>query len=246
MRAIILAAGRGSRMKGMTENQPKCFAELHGKRLIDWQIGALTDAGVGDISIVRGYLAEAFEYPCRYFENERWQETNMLRSLCAARDAMMADACIVSYSDIVYSHNSIRRILQSTDDIAITYDPNWLKLWSMRFTDPLSDAETFRLDAAGYLIEIGGKAESVDEIKGQYMGLLRFSPAGWAAVEQFLGQLPSLEVDTMDMTNLLRRLIASGVKIRGIPIDEPWYEVDNEFDLAKYNSIPRGQLFGEL
>jgi choline kinase len=55
MKAIILAAGRGSRLENLTENMPKCFVKLGDKRLIDWQIQSLLAAGLGDISVVVGY-----------------------------------------------------------------------------------------------------------------------------------------------------------------------------------------------
>ena len=56
---------------------------------------------------------------------------------------------------------------------------NWLALWERRFGDPLLDAETFRLSSDGSLLEIGNKPRNVEEVEGQYMGLLRFSPEGW-------------------------------------------------------------------
>lgn len=244
MKAIILAAGRGSRMQGMTERQPKCFVELHGKRLIEWQIDAFRQAGIDEIFIVCGYLSEVFHYPCHYFENVRWQETNMVRSLETAREILMSSNCIVSYSDIVYSSRSIQCLLDRVEDIAITYDPNWLKLWTLRFEDPLSDAETFKIDTLGYLTEIGNRPQTISEIEGQYMGLCRFSPSGWRIVDRFLSDLSTPQVDKMDMTHLFKTLIKLGVKIKGVPINEPWYEIDSVSDLEKYNVIQNDYLFG--
>lgn len=237
MKAIILAAGRGSRMKGLTENQPKCFTVLHGKRLIDWQLDALRSAGADEIAIVRGYMGDSFPYDITYFENTRWAETNMLMSLCTAGEWLRRDTCIISYSDIVYGAGTVERLRQGTGDICITYDPDWLRLWSLRFEDPLSDAETFRLNAGDEVVEIGGRASSVEEIKGQYMGLLKFTPAGWGQVEEYLSRFSQDVLDQMDMTKLLQGLIASGVKVHAIRIGEPWYEVDNEQDLAQYSLV---------
>ena len=58
MKAIILAAGRGSRMKSLTDEQPKCLIELRGKTLLEWQLGALREAGIAEIGIVTGYKRE--------------------------------------------------------------------------------------------------------------------------------------------------------------------------------------------
>ena len=76
-KAIILAAGRGSRMNSLTEALPKCRTVLHGKELIQWQMQALEAGGVDDVGVVRGYLAETFEPNTVFFENPRWAESNM-------------------------------------------------------------------------------------------------------------------------------------------------------------------------
>lgn len=240
MRAIILAAGRGSRMGGLTQNAPKCLTVLAGKPLIEWQLQALRDAGVDRIGVVRGYMAEKIAYPgVATFENPRWAQTNMVMSLVAAGEWLSDDECIVSYSDIVYPGATAAKLTSSTADLAITYDTNWLKLWSERFADPLSDAETFRTDDQGMLTEIGSRATSLDEIKGQYMGLLKFAPAGWSRVRRLLGELPPEACDKLDMTSLLKRLLADGMRIGTVPIAAPWFEVDNENDLALYESKAR-------
>ena len=58
MKAIILAAGRGSRMKNLTDEKPKCLAKLRGKPLLEWQLTSLREAGIEDIAIVTGYKRE--------------------------------------------------------------------------------------------------------------------------------------------------------------------------------------------
>ncbi len=76
MKAIILAAGRGSRMKSLTEERPKCLVELAGKALLDWQLEALREAGVSEIAIVTGYKRELLaNRGLVEFYNPRWAET---------------------------------------------------------------------------------------------------------------------------------------------------------------------------
>ncbi len=240
IKGIILAAGRGSRMGKLTSEQPKCRTVLHGKSLIDWQLESLHGAGIDEIAIVRGYLANTFDFDVTYFENPRWAETNMVMSLVMANKWLCTDTCVVSYSDIVYSSDAVRRLIAANGDIVITYDPNWRQLWKKRFDAPLSDAETFRLDK-GRVIEIGNRASSMEEIEGQYMGLTRFTPRGWNEVSDFLSGYTQEEQDKMDMTKLLQGLIANGVKITATAIGDAWYEVDREEDLEIYNSDSFGQ-----
>lgn len=234
IKGIILAAGRGSRMGALTTEQPKCMTVLDGKPLVQWQLDALSGGGVQKVAIVRGYLGDTFSLPVPYFDNRRWAETNMVMSLAQARTWLRQTTCVVSYSDIVYGQDSVTRLIEARGDIVIAHDPCWRRLWELRFEDPLKDAETFRIDVDGRLLEIGNRAADMDEIEGQYMGLLRFSPCGWQSVEDLLAELPPGEADRLDMTSLLQRLLKRGVPIQTVAIAEPWYEVDSETDLRLY------------
>lgn len=236
-RAIILAAGRGSRMGELTAEQPKCFARLHGRRLLDWQLDALRGAGIERLAIVRGYRGECFDEPLSYFENPRWQQSNMVRTLLAADSWLAAEDCIVSYSDIFYNAATVAALRRVEAELAIAYDPHWYQLWSQRFADPLADAESFRLDAEGNLATIGERCQSVAEIEGQYMGLLKFTPSGWAQVRELLQRCGDEAVDRLDMTSLLRLLLQAAIPIAVSPVQGAWGEVDAADDLALYHRI---------
>ena len=217
-------------MKNLTDEVPKCMLEFRGKPLIEWQLDSLNKAGISEIGIVTGYkkeITESFGLSC--FHNEKWSETNMLRSLYQAKNWLLSDDCIVAYSDIFYTENSIIPLLNTQADISITYDPNWLDQWTKRFADPLEDAETFSQEN-GWLSDIGRQPKSLDEIKGQYMGIIKFSPKGWEQVEDFLTFLPK-SFDRMDMTSLLSKLIERNVPIRTIATTDEWYEFDSMNDL---------------
>ena len=235
-KAIILAAGRGSRMKEMTAAKPKCLTLLHGRPLLEYQLSALKEAGITDIAVVTGYMREALlSYDLVEFHNPRWAETNMVSSLCCARDWLMNEECIVSYSDIFYTSAAVTALLTNNDDISLTYDPSWLDLWRQRFSDPLSDAESFKLDDEHYLTEIGNKTTDAALIQGQYMGLLKFSPVGWKEVEMYRADLPAMMQDNMHMTGTLNAMIQqNNIKVRAFPYEGHWGEIDSPEDLACY------------
>ncbi len=236
MRAVILAAGRGSRMKALTDDRPKCLVPLGGQPLLAWQLDALGRAGITDIGIVTGYRPDALApWGLTTFHNARWAETNMVSSLeCAAR-WLEEGPCIVSYSDIFYRASAVEGLLACDAPLALTYDPDWRALWTSRFGDPLLAAETFRIDACGRVLEIGNKPTCVDEVQGQYMGLLRFTPESWAACRQLRAAVAPVERDRMHMTGLLQRLIESGRStVTGIAYTGEWGEVDSEEDLHVY------------
>jgi hypothetical protein len=76
------------------------------------------------------------------------------------------------------------------------------RLWTRRFADPLADTETFRINAAGQLLEIGGKTTRIEDIEGQYVGLLKFTPSAWSAAELLLSTLDAQIRDRLDVTGL--------------------------------------------
>jgi choline kinase len=127
--------------------------------------------------------------------------------------------------------------------LVITYDREWRRLWTRRFADPLADAETFRIDSAGRLLEIGGKTARIEDIEGQYMGLLKFTPPAWSAVEKLLGSLDAPMRDRLDATGLLSRLLAEKLPINTFGTAGQWGEIDNPEDAALYeNMIKAGEL----
>lgn len=232
MRAIILAAGRGSRMGSLTESQPKCLTVVRGKPLIEHQIEALLAAGIQDIALVTGYKAEMLEnYGTHHFHNSKWAETNMVASLLYAKEWLDQYDCILSYSDIFYGSKIVKDLIACQNDIAVAYDPNWLELWAKRFKNPLDDAETFRIDNQEYITEIGQKAKSTEEIQGQYMGLLKFSKG---QISEILTKAAELKLSTIDFTSFLSFLLAKNAKIRGVANFQHWGEIDSQGDLDQY------------
>jgi choline kinase len=240
MKALILAAGRGSRLGALTNERPKGLVALCGRSLVARAVDSLKAGGCTDVGVVTGYRADLLQGSAdRTFHNPRWSETNMVMSLVAAAEWLRASDIVVSYSDIFYSSQTVKDLVSAKADIAISYDRDWRALWELRFADPLSDAETFKLDSAGRLAEIGQRAKGYDEIQGQYMGLLKFTPAGWAQVEELLAGLDPAARDKLDMTSLLSRLLARGSKIAAVPQTGIWGECDTPSDLALYEGWHR-------
>lgn len=244
--AIILAAGRGSRMKAQTEHKPKCLVELAGYPLLHWQEGALKAGGISDIHLVKGYKAEVLPKHFSSSVNARWADTNMLYSLFCAREHIAAmfergfGQFVISYSDIVYAADHVRKLLAAPEDIVITYDTCWQELWNLRFADILEDAETFR-EEKGILREIGGKTANPADICGQYMGLLKLTPQGWA---QWLEDMEKIDIRKQDMTGFLQCLLKNHRTIATVPVAGKWCEADSENDLACYEEALSGGNWG--
>jgi L-glutamine-phosphate cytidylyltransferase len=235
MKAIILAAGRGSRMGSLTDNLPKCRTRFFGKELIEWQLDALTHEKINEKAIITGYLSNTFKFDVQYFRNPDWAISNMVRTLTYAADWSKESTTIISYSDIVYSPLAIDLFVNSNEgtDISLLYDPDWRNLWELRFENPLDDAETFT-HTNGILTGIGEKTDSIDKIQGQFMGLIKITPRGWILLQEYLNNLTIEEINKLDCTSLIKNLLKMGVQIGLTPIKDQWFELDSEEDLNLY------------
>jgi choline kinase len=244
MRGLVLAAGRGSRLGQFTTDRPKCLVDVAGRSLLDRQVAALTQAGVDEVGVVTGWHAEAFAPTgLRTFGNPRWADTTMVESLAAAQEWLLAGPVLVSYGDIVFSANTARRLARAPGQLAIAYDPDWEALWRSRFEQPLDDAETFRLDG-DRLTDIGGRPSTTEQVQGQYLGLVRWTPQAWQVVSRL--RETDAEARDLDMTGLLRRLVrGEGLDVTAVPVDGPWCEFDHPSDIDVGLDIVR-QLDAEL
>lgn len=178
IKVILLVAGEGKRLHPYTLDRPKCMVEIDGISLIDRQLEVLSSEKLDNFVMIGGFKSEMLERDgVKLRLNERYYETNMVWSLFSAEEELEGEV-IVSYGDIVYSRKILRALLDSSADIAVTVDKEWKSYWSLRNENPLDDAETLKLRDDRSISEIGKKPNSLKEIEGQYMGLMKFSNKG--------------------------------------------------------------------
>jgi len=126
-RAVFIAAGFGSRLVPITLNTPKPLVRVHGKRIIDTLIDACLEAGIDDIYIVRGYLAEQFDqllykYPMiKFLENPIYNEANNISSALIARH-MLSNAYVLEADLLLSNPSIIQKYHYSSDFLAIRKD----------------------------------------------------------------------------------------------------------------------------
>jgi choline kinase len=237
MKVIILAAGEGSRLRPFTLDRPKCLVEVNGVSLLERQLEVLRTKGLTEIVLVGGYLAKKLRGTgLKVLLNERYAETNMVWTLFAAEPELDGEV-IVAYGDIVYSPDILQSLMNAKADIAVTVDLDWESYWRARNEDPLADAESLKLDGDGRIMELGQKPKCIEEIQGQYMGLLKFSAVGLHALKQIFhgarasGSLRGKQPEKAYMTDALQAIIDSGFRVDAVPVRGPWVEVDTVSDL---------------
>jgi choline kinase len=184
MRAIIIGAGRGRRLMPTTENAPKCFAQIRGKRILDWTVEALARGGASEFCFIGGYLMEAVEreYPHFTFRrNDAWEENNILVSLMCAED-LMDRPFLTAYSDILFTKEIVRALVDCPDDLALGVDTNWREHYRPRTQHPPHDAEK--------VITRNGRVQRVqrtipyEEATGEFIGVAKFTARGGALLRE--------------------------------------------------------------
>lgn len=240
MRAVILAAGRGSRLGAASDGRPKALVDLAGMPMLDHQITVLRRAGIDDVVVVTGFRADLLARTgITMRHNAAWAETNMVETLFCAED-LFGDDLIVAYGDIVYAPFVLDALVRSDHDVSVVVDRAWRNYWQARFEDPLSDAESLRFDGAGRITDIGNAVSEIDQIQGQYIGLMRFRGGGITTlrrVKSTLGHfarpwMESRPIAKAYMTDLLMEIILGGEAVHAIPVDGGWLEIDTPADLA--------------
>ncbi|MFN8390036.1 MAG: phosphocholine cytidylyltransferase family protein [Bdellovibrionota bacterium] len=235
---ILLAAGKGSRLKPLTDDRPKCMVEYQGKPLLRHLLETIRCCGLRDITVVDGYQATVIDAPdCKRYSNTRFDSTNMVESLFSAESELSGDDVIVSYTDIIYLPRVLKAIINAKDEFSVVIDTKWRQLWKQRMEDPLQDAETLKLDSAGYIIELGKKPQTYDDIQGQYIGLFKIRADALETVCDFYHALDRTQsydgkdFENMYMTTFIQLIIDKLMPVRAVKIDGGWLEVDAPSDL---------------
>jgi len=243
MKAIILAAGRGSRMGALTDDRPKCMALAGGRPLLDHAVAALRGAGVDDILVVRGYRAEGVSAEnVRFRDNPNWAGTNMLGSLFSVADEIQGDV-LVCYSDILFDHSVVAAALQAEDDVGPVVDRTWRPSYVGRTHHPISEAEKVVLDPQGRVRRIGKTNISEEEADGEFIGMVKLSGRGAASLSAAFedarrrySEAPfqtAPRFETAYLTDLLQEMVDHGHAIGSIAIHGGWREIDTPQDLER-------------
>ena len=123
---IILAAGRGSRLKRFTKKEPKSFYIYNNKRIIDLILENFKFNKIKNISLVLGYRRKSFKnYNYNKILNLEWNKSNIFYSLYKARKILSKNHTIISYADIIFKKEAIKKLKEQKGDLVILNYTNW-------------------------------------------------------------------------------------------------------------------------
>ncbi|MBU0551081.1 phosphocholine cytidylyltransferase family protein [Myxococcota bacterium] len=242
MKAIIIAAGQGKRLRPYTDDRPKCMVEIGGKPIIQHQVDALRRSGVDDIVIIRGYKKRGLNIRgVRFVDNPHYAEHNILMSLFSAGKELVGDV-IVSYGDIIYHPAIVETLLDVYAPGVLVVDRAWEKTYEGRSDHPVGEAELCRMEPHGVVIDVGKHVGPQNSL-GEFIGLARISAplvarmwlqylqAVERGVDKPFGRAANLK--EAYLTDMINVLIQDGDIFSVLTTEGAWREIDTVQDLER-------------
>ena len=242
-KALIIAAGLGSRLKNHTENLPKCMLDFGGKTLLQRQLDAYKKCGVKDISLIRGYKKEKINYKgLKYFENTDYKNNNILNSIFYAEKVINGNI-IISYSDILFDSSVVERTLNSDHDISVVVDIDWRGYYVGRKDHPISEAENVIFNSNNEVEKIGKINTGNEEVHGEFIGMIKLSNRGTEIFKEHFHRLKKIYwnkpfqrakiFQKAYLTDFIQELVDIGIKVHCVIIESGWKEIDTVEDYKK-------------
>lgn len=233
MKAIILAAGRGTRLYPYTQYIPKCLLDIGGLTILEHQLNHIKDCGISEVVIVVGFGFERVENFLRTFDglgmriktlyNPFYQTTNSLISLWIARGEMNEDIVVMNGDD-VYEIDVL--------DKALSLSNEKICLPIKRKKNYEEEDMKVNLDN-GRIVDI---SKSINRnISAESVGLRVFRDTGVEIIKRAIEEeMRSPGAEKKWYISSIQRLINKGYKIKSLDIDELfWMDVDYPVDLFK-------------
>ncbi|MBU3923552.1 MAG: phosphocholine cytidylyltransferase family protein [Nanoarchaeota archaeon] len=246
MKAIVCAAGMGTRLGRYSEDKPKCMLEIGGESLLERQVRTLKKSGIDDIGVVRGYMPEKINVSSvKYYDNPNFARTNMVVSLMTAEREFSKGENLVCYGDIIYENRLIDKLKQSGADVSVLVDDDWLPYWKARLDNWESDIESLVYDSNSNIIDIGNPKCDLSDAQSRYIGLIKFSEKGarefvrifyenkekcWDSDEPWLN---SKSFKQAYITCMLQEMINQNVDVVAVHTERGWLEFDTEEDVNR-------------
>ncbi|WP_461615725.1 phosphocholine cytidylyltransferase family protein [Clostridium sp. Marseille-QA1073] len=226
-KAIIVAAGLGSRLGDLTKDTPKPLLKIGEDTIIERNINTLKKNGIEDIGIVVGYkkekIMELLGDSYTYIFNPFYENTNNMASLWFAKDFVRNSNFIYCHSDIIYEEYILKKLLNTKGDIVLSVE------------EKRCDGEAMKVLLTDNTFVKSSKDISLEKAYGEWIGMARFSHTGWNLYFKYIEELlynKNFKVyDTEAMNNLVKDYIGF-IKISSFT-NLKWYEIDFYEDYIK-------------
>ena len=239
MKAVILAAGQGTRIRSVHGEHPKCLIEVDSSTILDHQLDALSMVGINDVAIVIGYekkqiiahvnARKLLTQNIHFIENPAFAITNNIYSLWLALDWLRGDSFIVLNADVIFNPEILDVAVPPHAPISMIVDPVWRD-------------ETMKVVILDDHVIRMSKNISRDEFSGTYIGITVFSKA---IQDRFFHKME--DVIAAGRVNEFFNIVVQELANEGVPVGFtntdglPWAEIDDPVDLtfARLNVFPQ-------
>jgi len=208
MKAIILAAGKATRLLPLTKDTPQCLLKIRDKTILEHQLGILNKAGIKGISVICGYMADKVEALCnklrvKFLFNPFYEVSGTALTLWVAREELK-DGFIFLYSDILFDPKVIKGLLGNKGDICLAIKKSGLR------------------EEAEKIIEENGVIKSVTKIEmegenGEFIGIAKFSESGTKKLVEELYEAAKTNINTR-FIQIIDNLIKKGEPVTAYDI----------------------------
>ena len=244
MKAIIIGAGRGSRLGHLTDEIPKTLVPILGRPMLDGILEALAQGGLRppDVVFICGYHAEVIRarYPqLEFVENTDWERNNILASLLCAR-SHLTGGFVSTYADIVYRPGIVEALMRSPHDLTLACDTAWRRRYVGRSQHPETDAEKLRAEG-DRVVELSRRIPS-EAAAGEFIGVLKASAAGAARLVRAFDEVQRTHAgkvfregrtfEKAYLIDLLQHMLEQGEPMHRIDTDGGYMEIDTLEDAA--------------
>lgn len=227
MKALILAAGLGTRLAPITNDRPKSLVPVNGKPILMKQIENLHENGITDITIVSGYKADILEkavhelYPeIKIIESVDYATTNNMYSAYIARESIGENGFLMMNADVFYDSSVISALLKDKAENAIVTDIGTYIEESMKV-----------VEVEGRLVKIS-KAITPEEALGASIDVYKFSVEGGKAFFAKCAEYIEEKKELKMWSEVALNDILPEVVFKACPLVGRWLEIDNHDDLA--------------
>ena len=246
MKAIILAAGSGTRISKNFSALPKALIQVNNISFFSRQISLFKKNGIDEIIVITGPFKEKFSIPditCVY--DQIFEEHDILGSLMEAREHIFGDV-IITYSDIIFEDLILKKILQTNLDIGIAVDLDWKKAYENRESHPISEAENILFDNSRNILEIRKNIRNSNLEIGEFLGIIKLSNNGCKLLLKRYDEIRNddnggfhdAESSTKAyLTEMIQELNDSKIEVKPIFISGKWCEIDTIEDLKRAENM---------
>jgi dTDP-glucose pyrophosphorylase len=231
-KAVVLAAGRGTRMRELTADLPKPMIEVRGKPVLQHIVEGLRDAGIREFLIVVGYRADAvrnflgegsrYDIAIQYTTQTVQDGTGRVVNL--ARDFVGNRAFILAYGDILVEPANYKRVVDLPDNVDA--------IITVKRGEDVTKGGAVFLNGEMNLVDLREKPQPGEAASPWYnAGLYAFRPS----IFEFIAKLKPSPRGEYELTDTIRDLAHSGRKVQALELTGEWADVRDPEVLARLN-----------